>query len=152
MNHTEVKNRDVGVDLLKIVACFIVVLCHYTQTVRNEVNILTEYNDIFNYYRSTFSIIDGVIIYFFRTFGHIGNTMFISASAWYLCNNKKTDSKKIYQILFDNLFISLIFLFIYSRLYNNIPESYLIQSRIPNLNANSWFISSYALVMVFILV
>lgn len=138
-----IKEKDTGVEVLRILAIFLVVLCHYTQTVRNNPNILVQYTDLLNGYRNEVSIIDNFILYVFRCFGHMGNCMFAVSSAWYLCDSKKTKTNKILSMLLDVIVISLLFLSVYLLLGNNIPFEYIKMSLLPNSYGNNWYITGY---------
>lgn len=137
--------REVSVELVKIIAIFLVVLCHCTQTFRNDPNLLTEYSEIFANYRNSFSVIDSFFMFVFRTFGHLGNCIFAVASTWYLSEKSNTKNNRVFQFIIDTFVISIIYLIIHVAIYGDSTAPYLIRNIFPNSYANNWYVTGYAM-------
>ena len=59
------------------------------------------------------SDINTFILIFFRYSGQLGNVIFVVCSSWFLLEKKKTNYRKIFEMIADVWLISVIFLCVY---------------------------------------
>lgn len=138
------ESRNSGIEILKIIAIFLIIISHVTQT-------LYEHNSIFsNEYildlKYSSKNIQYLILAWFSTFGAHGNLIFFISSAWFLLDSRKNNYKKILYILLDVWIISIFFLIIF-RSINFYPLSLkeTIKSIFPTTFALNWYITCYLL-------
>lgn len=146
-DNTEKKARDSGIDLLKIIGIFLVVLCHsaLTVSVSYPENIVGNTNAFFDSTLATTDIKMSVVS-FFRNFGSIGNDIFWVCSFWFLVESKKLRASKIFQMIFDVWIISVAFLTVSLCMGTNIGNYNIIKSIFPTSFSNNWFITQYLLI------
>ncbi len=114
------KERESGIELLKIIAIFLIVISHISQT----------YGSMHSGLDSSYFIdskiatenIQNIIILTFRFFGSIGNSIFFISTAWFLIDKKDNKKKKILQMLLEVWIISLIILSIFLLFRINITK------------------------------
>lgn len=90
-----VKNRESGIELVKIIAIFLIIISHVTQTLFNEMffNKL-QFNDGY-YDMAATTNTDVFVLMIFRYFGALGNLIFIISSSYFLSNIEKAIRKKL---------------------------------------------------------
>lgn len=98
INQTNKKIRFSGIELLKIIAVFLICLSHITETTRQIFIIDGSFG------------FQGIVVRAFSNFGYIGNTIFVICSIWFLLDSNSIKREKIIQILFDSVCISICFL------------------------------------------
>lgn len=106
--------RNSSVELLKVIAICLIVISHTTQSVGATSNSLL--GNLVNAvsYKTASKDVDAVILMVFRHFGAIGNVIFMVCSSWFLVDEKNTDYKKVFRMIFEVWMISvLILLFSY---------------------------------------
>lgn len=140
----ERKQRQSGIELLKIFAMLLIVIGHVTQTLGEEnVHYIADY--IYRYKNAALNI-QSLILAWFRSFGGHGNLIFFVCSAWFLIESKTVNYKKIIRMLADVWFINIGILVIFELggWYAISPED-VIQSIFPNIFATNWYITCYIL-------
>lgn len=139
------KTRNSSIELIKIVAIFLIVISHVTQTL-NDSNSIVSYNDyIVNLSYATTNI-QYLILTILRYSGALGNTIFFVCSAWFLLDSKKANHKKMLQMILDIWVISvLIWIVIYSIRHGNIPFKASIKQFFPTTFSNNWYLTCYLL-------
>ena len=120
------KTRNSTIELLKIIAMFMIALSHSAQI-----------DEMFNTHIEN--------IAFIRQLGQIGNAIFIVCSAYFLVDSDKNKKEKIINIILDSFLISMIFLLVTMSLGINISFEMLIKQFIPISLGNNWFITCYLL-------
>lgn len=122
--------RKSGVELLRIIAIFLICLNHAIQTSES----------FLDYGNLTFGIVTLKIL---RYSGQIGNILFVICTSWFLVDSKKLKVEKVLKILLDSTIISiLIFLgFVLCGYQFSFQE--VIQQLLPDLFSNMWFIPVY---------
>lgn len=126
------KERFSGVELLRIIAIFLICISHAIQT-----------SEKFLDYTSTSALI--IILRLFRHFGQIGNILFIICSSYFLLDSKGIKLNKLLKILLDSMFISII-IFIFFVIFGyefSLTET--IKQIFPDFFSNMWFIPIYIL-------
>lgn len=137
-------NRRSGIELLKIIAIFMIVVYHVTQTLSSvNINYVSDY--VINVKQATTSI-QQLVLSFFSFAGAQGNFIFFTCSAWFLLESKKTNAKKIFAILADVWVISVIFLVGIGVIGGySVTFKEILQSLLPSTFANNWYITAYIL-------
>ena len=133
----DASKRDSGVELLRIIAMFLIVLSHVTQTANSiipiDIGIATHQMTHF-------------VLSFFRMLGALGNMIFFIISAWFLLDSKEVKIQKIQFILVTVWIVSIVYLTAFLVFYKgHISPSYIIKSLFPNFFANNWFLTCYML-------
>lgn len=84
--------RNSGVEILKIIAIFLIVISHVTQTLYT-INPAFPSDYVLEVKYASKNI-QHLILTWFSTFGSQGNLIFLVSSAWFLLDSKKNNSKK----------------------------------------------------------
>ena len=79
--------RVSNVELLKIIAIFLIIVSHIAQT-SGLPQVLFDAN------KATYNI-QFLIIDFFLNLGKVGNVIFICCSSWFLCDSKKLKTENL---------------------------------------------------------
>lgn len=144
-------NNNNGVNLLKILSMFLIILFHTTQTIGNNGFGLSNIGDIpihYSYFaidlRFSSADIQTIILNLFGNLGSIGNDIFFVCSAWYLCDKSYRFKKsKVIQIALDSTVISLIIFVISLFALPTIETKFIIRSLFPNLLNIYWYVTCY---------
>lgn len=141
--------RQSGVELLKILAIMIIVLCHTTQSLGDPSTEYAYLGYVLNQQVATRSI-QHIVLTLFRYLGTLGNDIFFVCSAWFLCGDeKKSSSKKILQMVLDCWVISIVYLLIFLTVGGSLPfeinisKKDIIRSIFPTIFSNNWYIVCY---------
>ena len=136
--------RQSGIELLKLIALFLIVVSHMTGTISNSHEYIwyPEYTIPINKATRDLQI---WILNFYSHLGALGNLIFFISSFWFLCEDKKRGLKKIVLLAVDVWLISVIVL-IGAASQIEIPAELVIKSFFPTLFGNNWFISCYILI------
>ncbi len=137
------KERESGIELLKIIAIFLIVISHISQT----------YGSMHSGLDSSYFIdskiatenIQNIIILTFIFFGSIGNSIFFISTAWFLIDKKDNKKKKILQMLLEVWIISLIILSIFLLFRINITKIDILKCLLPTTLSLNWYITCYLL-------
>lgn len=147
MNKCETKERNSGIELLKIIAIILIVVSHIVQSLSEQpqlINIVYPANVFIELSKSTTNI-QLVILQIMRYFGNLGNAIFFISSAWFLCDSRTIKFKKIISMIINVWIISILFLFIFQIIGIDMDKSLMVQSFFPTLFANNWYITLYIL-------
>lgn len=131
-------NRNYGLDLLKIVSCFLIVISHVSEMIGyNTISLLDTIHPTKN--------ISTIILCFFRYFGSIGNALFLVCSIWFFIEDNKTSINKVFNIIIDMWFISFLLLIIrfLNGYHYNLIE--IITNLMPFYFEKWWYVSCYIL-------
>lgn len=142
------RERESGIELLKIIAILLIIISHVTQTVSTVPTAISLPVDYYINLNVATTDISMFILALFRYFGPLGNIVFFVCSAWFLCNSKKTSKEKILQMLIDIWIISVLFLLITLLLGVNISPKYIIKSLFPTIFGNNWYLTCYLIFYV----
>ena len=140
----DIKERESGVELLKIIGVFLIIISHVTQTLYTPNNYF-ELNYVLEVKYATKNI-QNILLAWFSAFGAQGNLIFFVSSAWFLLESKKIDELKIVKLLADVWFINICFLciFLLGNWYNLAIKD-IIKSVFPTIFASNWYITFYIL-------
>lgn len=142
-NALKIKNRNSGIDLLKIIAIFGIVLCHTVPCFEHfDLGIST-----IGYLPCTTAPLSfqELILLFFRNFGQVGNLIFIICSAWFLSDSQKLKKEKISCMIADSFMISVIYLAVFFIYGIKLSFGKAIQLVFPLTYEVNWFIMCYLL-------
>lgn len=140
-NEKNINNRQSGIELLKIIAMLLIVISHNAQSVSgaenfimNNVNINQPTTNIFIF-----------ISQFFRSFGALGNNMFLLSSIWFLVDSKNVKLNKIAYMTLDAYVFSVIFMLIFLIGGVTLTAKEVIKQLFPITFASNWYIPCYLL-------
>ncbi len=142
-NSEMIPMRNSGVELLKIIGMFAIIINHMTQSV-SSINYHMDTTDyVIDLWTATTDI-HTLLLIIFRSFGSFGNSIFFISTAWFLCESKQVKTKKCFSILLDVWIISVIWLIVMVILRSgDIAPAYIIRSLLPNLFGNNWYLTCY---------
>ena len=140
------KKRESGLELLKIIAIFLIVLSHTIKTIGTQnLSMCDSQNIFFNWSIASMNIeINAVKL--MRVFAFSSNFIFMICTAWFLTKSKKVKINKVANIVLDVFLISVIILFILLLCGVNIPFSERIKAFLPTLLSSNWYITCYILI------
>ena len=124
--------RDFGVEILRIIAIFLICLSHSIQTSEQFLN----YNNL------TFGI---VVLKILRYSGQVGNVLFVICSSWFLLDSKGVKFEKLLKILLDSMMISTIIFLIFACIGQQFSIKDVFYYVFPDIYYTLWFIPTYAL-------
>lgn len=130
--------------MLKIIAIFMIVISHVTQSLcTGNINYTSDY--VIGISQANMST-NQIILVLFYHMGAQGNLIFFTCSAWFLLKSKKVDLKKIFAMLVDVWVISVISLIVIGVIGGyNIKFKEIIESLLPSTFSNNWYITFYIL-------
>ena len=136
-NNTQLINKESetqrrgGVELLRIIAIFLICMSHAVQTARAN-------NNFGN-------VISNITLEIMSNFGQIGNILFIICSSWFLVDSKKVKGEKVFKILLDSMAISVIILLSFIIVGYDFTFGEIIVNIFPDFYGLLWFIPTYVL-------
>lgn len=138
------KKRESGIEVLKIIGIFLIIISHVTQTLYTP-NEYFNINYVIEVKHATKNI-QSILLAWFSSFGAQGNLIFFICTAYFLLENKKINDKKIIRLLIDVWFISFLILciFIVGDWYE-LSIKIIIKSIFPTIFATNWYITFYIL-------
>lgn len=137
------QERKSGIELLKIIAIFLIVISHVVQTLQIE-NVMISFNDYMIPLQNATTNIQYLILTCFKYFGVLGNTIFFVCSAWFLVGKEKTSREKALQLLLDVWVISVIYCGVVLILKDEeLLITEVIKQFVPNTYANNWYMTCY---------
>lgn len=142
------EERKYGLDLLKIMAIIFIIINHICQTAYENPLMLPEmYGSLFHkeYVNND---IYYLIMCLIRNFGAIGNNLFFMCSAWFLCDKKTTNYKKVITIIIDTWCISVLFLLFHMCFIGKLPILVVIKNIFPITFQNNWYVTFYVMFSV----
>lgn len=107
-SYRTLKERDSGIELLKVFAIILIVISHTVQTLRSE-NVMVPYQDYVVTLTATTSLRD-FILTLFSYFGAWGNTIFFVCSAWFLLRSTVYNKQKWFYMLVEIWVVSVTIL------------------------------------------
>lgn len=136
-------DRKSGVELLKIVAIFLIVVNHVTQTLGTE-NLDVSFQDYVIPLGNATTDIQVLILMLLRQTGALGNTIFFTCSAWFLVGKTNSARKKAFSLLSTVWVISILILCLYLFFYPScLTAEDLIKQILPTCAGNNWYMTCY---------
>ncbi|MBU7478876.1 acyltransferase family protein, partial [Lactiplantibacillus pentosus] len=108
---SNLRQRESGIEALKIIAIFMIVLYHSTQTLNSQSTIYASQHYALARGMATTNI-QRIIIFLFGNLAGVGNMLFFICSSWLLCKSKKQHKLKLLYMLADVWVISIIWLIV----------------------------------------
>ena len=135
MEQTKVKKRLSGIELLQIIAIFLICISHAVQTSELFINYIPSVD------------IQIILLKLFRYFGNVGNIIFIIASSYFLINKKSVvKSQRIFNMLLDSCLISITIFFGFIIFGGgSLSALDIVKQFLPDLFFNVWFIPAYVI-------
>lgn len=141
-------SRESGIELLKILAMFFIVVSHVVQTISNPSSSYENADYIIKLSCATDNI-QVFILSVTQYFGVLGNILFIVCSSWFLCDKTKNNKQKWLCLLFEVWTLSIIFLLFAFLLKLDIQFDVIIRCLFPVTFENNWYITCYLLFYLF---
>lgn len=139
--------RNSGIELLKIIAIFLIVISHVVQTLGSEHDIVSTEGTFLNLSVAT-SNIKYLVLMLCRYFGPIGNDVFIICSAWFLCDSKKAELSKVFRLIFDVWVVNVGIMAVFLLSGIGISKTDILHSFFPTTFENNWYITCYLLLFM----
>lgn len=138
-----IMERDSGVEFLKILAIFFVVISHVVQTLTQEGAYVLYDDYVYGIGNASKNITDFVLSAFWY-FGSLGNSIFFICSAWFLQTSNSCSKKKILNLILEIWTISIIIMIAtIICANNNIAFELIIKSLFPTTFSNNWYMTCY---------
>ncbi len=145
------KTRDSNIELLRIIAMFMIVVFHivlhavnYQLTDAKSIELLN--NGLFNkpiFYKKL------LLLMTFIPLGKVGDTIFILISGYFMVGRKNIDLIKISKkLLFSLAFVATVLVIGSTITYFLFPYEVISLTPITNVNLQSWFIGYYLAIMI----
>lgn len=134
------KERESGIELLKIIAILLIIISHATQTLGSVSN---ESAAFVNLYAASTDF-NNIVLILFRHFGTLGNDIFFICSAWFLCDVKaKRKNNKMLTMVMDVWLVSVLCLAVFMLLGVNVSNGTVFTSVFPITFSNNWYVTCY---------
>ena len=134
------KTRNSSVELLKVIAIFLIVISHVTQTLTNTTGPI---KSIAISLKATTDI-QTIVLMLFQQAGALGNTIFFVCSAWFLIDNNKFARKKAFSLFTTVWSVSILVLCIYLLIGNHaITAKEIVKQIFPTTLDNNWYMTCY---------
>ena len=145
------KLRSSNIELLRIVAMFMIVVFHIVfHTVYEQLtdakSIALMHNGLFNkpvFYSKLLTLV------FILPLGKVGDTVFVLISGYFMINKEQIDLGKVAKkLLLPLMFATTSLVIISFTLHKIFPDTFLSLIPITNVNIQSWFLGYYFLVII----
>lgn len=135
--------RNSNIELVKIIAIFMIIISHVTQTLGTG-NILIDFQDYVFPLGIASNNIQTIILNLFFQGGALGNTLFFSCSAWFLVGNTAFARRKAFSLLCTVWTISIFILSVYFFCSPScLTSSNITVQLLPTCYANCWYMTCY---------
>lgn len=131
-------NRESGIELLKIIAMFCIVLFHCIMTAGRDSFV----NEGITYQIAT-PVMEGQLLEVMYYLGTIGNIIFFISSCWFFIDNNNIKSNKVMNIIMDCTVVAIILMLIFKLLGTNISKGDMLASCFPTLFCLNWYVVAY---------
>ncbi len=139
------RQRDTGVDLLRVIALMLVITSHIVHTLQSPNPYIAYSSYVLDVSTATRDV-QRVLLSLLAYSGVYGNAIFFLCSAWYLQSSGHVSLKKWLEILLTVWLLSALGLVIaLLARKGNVDGALILKSLLPNLYANNWYISCYLL-------
>ncbi len=143
MPKLNITERSSSIELLKILAIFLIVVQHVTQTL-GSVNNHVSFQDYVIPLGTATSDIQVIILMLMRQAGMLGNAIFFTCSAWFLIGKKADATSKAFSLLCSVWTVSMIFLLTYLVVAPScLTTKEIIKQIFPTCFANNWYMTCY---------
>ena len=147
INHMTKKPRSSGIEMLKIIAVFLIIISHVTHTLGDTGNLFIGYTGDYSIDLSLASSdIQHIILIIFKHFGAFGNLVFFMCSAWFLVDKDRFSAQKIIRLESDIWIVSVLILTVFMITRGGIAGSLVLKSLLPTTFKNNWYMTCYMLI------
>lgn len=140
-NDTSVSQRQSGIELLKIIAMFLIVISHCVQSISNSEKFILNNVNIAQP-TTDYKIF---IMQFLRYFGTWGNAVFLLCSVWFMVDSNNLKLNKIAHMILNIYALSIIFLLIFIWMGVNLSVKDILKCLFPTTFGNNWYTTCYLL-------
>lgn len=136
-------NRNCGIEMLKIISIFLIIISHVVMTIRLK-NQFVSYDDYIFDFSYVSKGMSGIILAIFQHFGSLGNAIFFVCSSWFLLEKDTFSKNKWIKMFLEIWTIScaiLLLMLIYTG--GRINNKLIIKSLLPNFFTNNWYVTAY---------
>lgn len=145
LTNTRHSTRQSGIELVKVVAIFLIVISHVTQTLCSK-NSYFDFQDYVIRLGTATTDVQVVILTLFYQAGVLGNTIFFACSAWFLVGRAETARKKAFSLLCTVWSVSVLILCLYLAFYPScLTTGTIISQLFPSFYSNNWYMTCYIL-------
>ena len=102
------KGRNSNIELLKILAMYLIVTCHVVAELPN--NTYVKYDDYVLQYFVPSKNSANLVLTIIHQLGFLGNTIFFTCSAWFLCCSERVNYRKVVSLVLDIELVSVLYL------------------------------------------
>ena len=144
------KNRKSSIELLKIIAIFLITISHVTQTLTSKgffTNIGLNEGFIETYPTTDIKLI---LLMLMRHFGAFANIIFVICSSWFLIDSSSNKKGKVFKLVANTWIISIIMLGVTLVFGVKVQKVEIIKSIFPTTFENNWFITTYILFLLIV--
>lgn len=139
------KDRNSNIELLKIIAMCLIVTCHVVAELPNSGYV--DFDDyVYEYYLPS-SNLENLVLTIIHQLGYLGNTIFFTCSAWFLCQSERVNYRKIISLSLEIEVVSVLFL-ILGMVVNkgNIDIVLGIKMLFPHTFRLFWYLTCYIII------
>ena len=136
------KERLSGIELLKLIAMFMIVMSH-SGPYYGDV-----YAESYVNLRESTTNIQNLLLVLYIYMGQIGNCIFLMCSAYFLLEKKKVKGEKVLYFLGDCLFFSVSFLLVFLLAGQELSWLTILKQFFPTTFDFNWYVGCYLLVYI----
>lgn len=137
------QDRQTGIELLKVIAIFLIILSHVVQTLGSPGEGVGDRSYLIAYYRASTGW-RNLLLVLLRYCGVAGNLIFFVSSAWFLVDSRRCNIRKWFSMLTEVWLISvLILLAVRFLARETIGVGMVLKCLAPTMFANNWYLTCY---------
>lgn len=141
----KIEMRESGIELLKIFAMILIVICHVSETIRYG-SACVPYEDYVLDLSAASPNIQHTVLASFNYFGVWGNGIFFVCSAWFLQQSSRYNKKKWLFMLIEVWVVSVTILLLSLIIWQgNLSVELIVKSLFPTTFSNNWYLTCYLL-------
>lgn len=137
--------RNLGIERLRIIAMFLIVVGHTTSTLGGISTSVVQTQYTVDLRMNTWNI-QQLLCTIMAYMGNLGNAMFIVISSWFLLGDNEVKLEKVVHLIADTFVISVGSALIYMLLGFRLTGGELLRMLLPTTFGNNWFITCYLLI------
>lgn len=130
--------RESGIELLRLLAIFLIVLNHTVQTLHG--------NDVLYPYLIKYATTEptNLVLVLFRYGGMLGNDIFFLCSAWFFCQSRANKKKKLANMLAEVWIVSVLIAAVsFVVLHGELSAKEIVYSLLPTTFSCTWYTTCY---------
>jgi hypothetical protein len=138
------EKRNSGIELLKVIAMFGIVLSHVCQTLYSDNSYINYHGYMLDLGGATTNL-QQLILSICKCFGELGNNIFFVCSAWFLLESHKVNLKKWFFILVEVWCVSVAICCLCVGIMGNVSPKLILYAFIPTTSGKCWYVTCYLL-------